>query len=231
MTRASLSRNLDSIRERIRAAAVRAGREPGEITLVVVTKSVSIDVFPALRELGVQDIGENRVHALAERRAAFPAPFRWHLIGPLQRNKVADALPATDLIHSVDSLRLAERIQEVATRQDRTVNVLLEVNASGESTKHGLPPEELPACVDRVLSLDRLRLGGLMTMAPMAEDPEETRPVFRRLAELSRAEGRRVGEDRLGPHLSMGMSQDFEVAVEEGATLVRIGTRCFEEPE
>ncbi|MBI4615658.1 MAG: YggS family pyridoxal phosphate-dependent enzyme [Planctomycetes bacterium] len=231
MIRASLSRNLDSIRERIRAAALRAGRDPAEITLVVVTKSVSIDVFPVLRELGIQDIGENRVHALVERRAAFPASFRWHLIGSLQRNKVGDALPAADLIHSMDSLRLAEKIQEVAIRQDRTVDVLLEVNASGESTKHGLAPGELPACVDRVLSLDRLRLAGLMTMASVAEDPEETRPTFRRLAELHRAEGRRVGKGRLGPHLSMGMSQDFEVAIEEGATLVRIGTACFEPGE
>ncbi len=226
MTSDILANNLEAIHERIATAARNSGRDPGNVRLVVVTKAAAESVFPALARLGVTDVGENRVQALAARRAECGGPFRWHLIGQLQRNKVAPAIASADLIHSVDSLQLAERIDAVAAREGRKVDALVQVNVSGEVAKSGLRPEDVPGLLDRAALLPHLHIRGFMTMAPLDQEPERARPVFRALADLSRRERLRLG-DRVGPELSMGMTQDFEVAIAEGATLVRVGTAVF----
>lgn len=225
--KSSLVERLAAVEERISDACARSGRQRSEVTLVAVTKSVSVEIAALLPELGVLDLGESRPQELWRKAAGLPA-VRWHLVGHLQRNKVERVLPLVHMIHSVDSLRLLTALEEEASKQGRTVDVLLEVNASGEAAKHGFAPEELPGVMPRLASLRRIRVVGLMTMAAFEEHPERCRPAFVLLREL---------RDRLRPeiapphrleHLSMGMTNDFEVAIEESATLVRIGTALFE---
>ena len=230
---AGLRAALLSVRARVVAAASRAGRDPAAVRVVAVTKTVGLGVVLDLVRLGQADFGENRPLALEERRRDFEAaaaadpalravPVRWHLIGHVQRNKVRRGLPAADVVHSVDSIALAETLDAEASRAGRpVVPVLLQVNVSGEATKGGFEPADFEDVLRRVAALPHLRAEGLMTMAPLARDAEEARPVFRRLRELrdwARASGYLLGLD-----LSMGMSEDFEVAVEEGATMLRIG--------
>ena len=211
----SLPDNLASVRTRIEAACRRAGRDPASVTLVAVTKTVGLDQVRELQALGVTDFGENRVQDGLPKARALPQA-RWHFIGSLQRNKVRKALSAFQVVHSVDSAELAAQIAQVAAETGWTGEVLIEVNVAGEEQKGGVP---LEAAEGLIRSLKGLRVTGLMTMAPLDADPEQARPVFRKLREL---------RDRLGlEHLSMGMSQDFEVAIEEGATLVRVGTALF----
>jgi pyridoxal phosphate enzyme (YggS family) len=210
--------------ERIAAACARAGRPCSEVTLVAVTKTVSAEVAACSAELGVVDLGENRPQELWHKAAVLPATVRWHLIGHLQRNKVERTLPLVHTIHSVDSVRLLETLEREAVRLGRTVPVLLEVNASGEASKHGFAPGELLPLVPRLQALRQVQVRGLMTMAPLQE-PEACRPTFRSLRELR---DRLRQELHAVEHLSMGMSNDFEVAIEEGATLVRLGSVVFE---
>jgi hypothetical protein len=214
--------------ERIHTACKRSGRMRGDVTLVAVTKSVSAEVAALLPELGILDLGENRPQELWRKAAALPATVRWHLIGHLQRNKVERTLPLTTLIHSADSVRLLEALEHEAGKQQRIVEVLLEVNASGEAQKQGFAPEELPAVLPRLQELRHVRVRGLMTMAALEEDPQRSRPTFVRLRELRDQLRGQLGPPHRLEHLSMGMTNDFEVAVEEGATLVRIGTALFE---
>ncbi len=241
--RRKLSENLKRIRERIQAACERRRRNPQDVRLVAVTKTVEIDVIRASVEVGLLDLGESRVQELVKRAGMLrehlsrrrviehegvPPNPRWHMIGHLQRNKVRQLLPWVDLIHSLDSLRLAETISEEARRIDRTIPVLLEVNVSGEKSKFGIAVGAVPHLIEHVAGLKGLRIVGLMTMAPLEADPESTRPCFARLRDVFedlRSE-RVVGPDFR--ELSMGMSNDFEVAVEEGATMVRIGTALFD---
>lgn len=205
-----LQQNLRSVRERIAAACGRAGRDPASVTLVVVTKSVPADLIPRLAEFGVADIGENRpVEGLA--RVGALSGFRRHMIGHLQTNKVGKALRWADLVHSVDRASLVHALSE----HDRKVPVFLQVNVSGEASKGGFEPGEVEAALAGARR--NLEVVGLMTMAPVGAD---TRPLFRSLKEL----GSRAGVEKL----SMGMTQDFEIAVEEGATHVRVGTAIFE---
>ena len=242
-----ISANLARVQARLQAAARRAGRDPAEVTLVAVTKTHPVEVVQAGYRAGIRHFGENRVE---EGRLKIPAfnrwltdqseeaePPIWHMIGHLQRRKAADALAYFDLIHSVDSLRLAERLNRLAERDDRPpIPILLECNVSGEASKYGFPLSRWQAdrevrreffeAVRRILQLPRLRLQGLMTMAPLVADPEEVRPVFAALRTLRDA----LAEEFPAvtwQHLSMGMTDDFEVAVEEGATLVRIGRAIF----
>jgi pyridoxal phosphate enzyme (YggS family) len=226
--KAILRQRLDAVEQRLQAACRRAGRSRALLTLVAVTKTVTPGVAAVLAELGVQDLGESRPQELWRKVAGQPAGVRWHLIGHLQRNKIERTLPLVCLIHSVDSVRLLDALEQEAARQQQTVPVLLEVNASGEASKHGFRAAELAGAVGRLGELRHVRVAGLMTMAAYAEDPETCRPTFVALREL---------RDRLRPRLpaphdlaelSMGMTNDFEVAVEEGATLVRIGTALFE---
>jgi pyridoxal phosphate enzyme (YggS family) len=218
---AAIAENLRRVRERIDAACQRAGRSPDEVTVVGVSKGFSVDAVVAAFEAGLVDIGENRVQEAAAKIAAAAAQGarpRWHLVGHLQSNKVKTVLGLFDIIHSVDSLHLAEVISRGAGAR-APVPVLLEVNVAGEESKFGLKPDEVASVLAGARALPNVDVLGLMTVAPLAADAEEVRPVFRRLRELGESLGLR--------HLSMGMSDDFEVAVEEGATLVRIGRAMF----
>jgi pyridoxal phosphate enzyme (YggS family) len=197
------------------------------VTLVAVTKTVGAEVAAELACLGVTELGESRPQELWRKAAALPA-VHWHLIGHLQRNKVERTLPLVSLIHSVDSLRLLGALEQEAVKQKRTVDVLLEVNVSRETSKHGLAPSEIEQLAEPAATLQRLRVRGLMTMAALAEDPETCRPTFAQLRQLCDRLRERFGPPHDLRHLSMGMSNDFEVAVEEGATLVRLGTVLFE---
>jgi pyridoxal phosphate enzyme (YggS family) len=215
------------VEERLRAACRRAGRAREEVTLVAVTKTVEPAVAAAVAALGVRDLGESRPQELWRKAAALP-DVRWHLIGHLQRNKVERTLPMVVCIHSVDSLRLLEAIDGEAAARGLPVEVLLECNASGEASKHGLAPEEVPAMLPQLAKFRYAQVTGLMTMAAYEENPERCRPTFavlRRLRDRLRGE---VGPPHRLEQLSMGMSNDFEVAVEEGATLVRLGSVLFE---
>ncbi len=218
-----MERRLRAVEDRIAGACRRAGRRREEVTLVVVTKTVGPEVAGWLHALGVRDLGESRPQELWRKRAVLPPDVRWNLIGHVQRNKIERTLPV-HLIHSVDSLRLLEALNEHGTRVRTPVRVLLQVNVSREGAKQGFPVAEMPAVATRLADFGALRVAGLMTMAPLESDPERCRPVFAGLREL---------RDRLRPampsphnlkELSMGMSNDFEVAIEEGATLVRLGS-------
>ncbi len=216
-----ITRNLRDVERRIAQAAQRAGRSPAEITIVAVTKGLTAQAIEAALEAGIRHIGENRVQEARGKIARLsnlqPCPT-WHMVGHLQTNKVKTAVEIFDIIHSIDSLRLAEAL---SGRARNTIPVLLQVNISGEEPKSGFSEAELPKAAEDVARLSMLKVKGLMTIAPLVSDPEEVRPIFRRLREL---------RDSLGlEHLSMGMSDDFEVAVGEGATMVRIGRAIFGE--
>lgn len=220
-----LAERLDSVRRRIAIACERVGRDPAGVTLVAVTKGQPPSVVQAAAALGLTLFGENKVQEARAKIPLCPGRLRWHLIGHLQTNKARDAVHWFELIQSVDSLRLAQEIQDCAEKAAKTLPVLLEANIAGEASKFGYAPDRLVAELEALNALSRLEIHGLMTMAPWSPDPERARPVFRRLAEL-----KRECEDRLGAplaHLSMGMSGDFEPAIEEGATMVRLGTVLF----
>ncbi len=210
---------LKAIRERMGRAAARVGRDPAEVTLVVVTKSAPPEVFELLAGLGVADVAENRAQAARSRLPPHRDRFRIHFIGHLQSNKARKVLPLCDVFHGIDSGALLQRLDQLAVELGLLPEVLLQVNISGEASKSGLTPDELPAVV--AMPLRAARLVGLMTMAPAVEDPEAVRGVFRALRGL-RDELVSKGGPPL-PQLSMGMSHDFEVAIEEGATLIRVG--------
>ncbi|MCU0706349.1 MAG: YggS family pyridoxal phosphate-dependent enzyme [Fimbriiglobus sp.] len=222
--RATLGQRVEDVRGRINAACEHTGRSPDAVTLVAVTKSVSVRVAALLPPLGVPDLGESRPQKLWEKAADIPA--RWHLIGHLQRNKLDKTVPLCSLLHSVDSDRLLTALNDFGVRRGVPVPVLLEVNCSREEAKGGFAPETLPTLADSLMSLVGLRVDGLMTMAAYSDDPEAARPTFAELRALRDDLRTRTGLPL--PHLSMGMSGDFEVAVQEGATLVRIGTTLFE---
>ncbi len=224
----NLEQSIDQVRSEMRAACVRAGRAPDAARLVVVTKAAAPDVFADLAALGVTDLGENRIQAAAERLEGYERAFRWHFIGHLQSNKVRKAVLLFDVFHGVDSVDLMLRIDRVAGEQGRAPELLLQVNVSGESSKSGLEPQEIPGALARAAELQHAKLTGFMTMAPLADDPEQVRPVFKTLADLQRQYGPNAqhpqGLVELS-ELSMGMTADFAVAVEEGATWVRVGRR------
>ena len=223
-----LADRLRAVEDRLHAACARAGRPRESVTLVAVTKTVTATVAALLPRLGVVDLGESRPQELWRKAPAVPSAVRWHLIGHLQRNKVERTLPRTHLIHSVDSVRLLAALEAEAAKQQRRVDVLLEVNASREPNKHGFSPDDVADALDTLAGCRHLRVRGLMTMAAFAEDPEAARPTFVTVRELrDRLRGQVAPPHDLG-ELSMGMTNDFEVAVAEGATLVRLGTVLFE---
>jgi len=224
-SRQRIADNLAAVEKRLSAACRRAGRARSEVTLVAVTKTVSTEVAALLPELGVHHLGESRPQELW-RKAAVVTNVHWHLIGHLQRNKIERSLPLIECIHSVDSLRLLEALEQACRQASRTLDALLEVNASREETKHGFTPEDVSGLATKLAVLKYVRIEGLMTMAAYEEDPERTRPTFAALRKLRDQLATELG--RPLPHLSMGMSNDFEIAVEEGATLVRLGTILFE---
>ena len=221
-----LQQNLALVRQRIDDACQRAGRDPGSVELVAVTKYAQFDWLSPLVLLGVGSLGENRPQQLVERAMLLP-DVHWHLIGQLQRNKVRSVLPHLHLIHSVDSLRLLQRISDVSGELHRRTRVLLQVNVSGESSKQGIDPVELRQTWPLFAAIPHVDIAGLMTMAPLTDHPEDARPTFRGLRQL-RDELRTLPDGPDLPALSMGMSHDMDVAVEEGATLIRIGSALFE---
>jgi pyridoxal phosphate enzyme (YggS family) len=226
--RQELGRRLGAVEERLCAACRRAGRARDDVTLVAVTKTVPAEVAGELHALGVMDLGESRPQELWRKAAGLPPSVRWHLVGHLQRNKIAQTLPLVELIHSADSVRLLTALEEAAAKRARPVAVLLEINASREASKHGFLPE---AVQDLAATLNRLQhvvVRGLMTMAAPEDEPERCRPTFAVLCQLRDRLRGDVGSPHTLEHLSMGMSNDFGVAVEEGATLVRLGTVLFE---
>lgn len=223
-----LKSRVDAVEERLSEACRRAGRPRADVTLVAVTKTTTIEIASLLPDLGIFDLGENRPQELWRKAAALPPSIRWHLVGHLQRNKIERTLPLVRLIHSVDSLRLLHALEQEATSIPDGIPVLLEVNASEEASKHGFTPAELPQLADQLQALRNVRLQGLMTMAAYEEDPQRCRPTFALLRSLRDRLQARLGPGHKLEHLSMGMSNDFEVAIEKGATLVRIGTALFE---
>jgi hypothetical protein len=223
--RTILADRFAAVEARIAAACALAGRPRGEVTLVAVTKSVSPRVAGVVAELGVRDLGESRPQELWKKADAVPG-VRWHLIGHLQRNKLDRTAPLVALVHSADSVRVLEALDAFGRKRGAPVPVLLEVNCSREDAKGGFAVADVPAVGDRAVSLAGVRVDGLMTMAAYADDPAAARPAFVELREVRDRLRTRTGLAL--PHLSMGMSHDFEVGVEEGATFVRVGTTLFE---
>jgi len=216
-----IEHNVQELQRRIAGACERVGRSPDEVTLVVVTKTIEAPAIEAAFHAGIRNFGENRVQEARpkiEQLASLRAHLTWHMVGHLQTNKAKTAVDFFDIIHSVDSLRLAEALSR---RSQKRLPVLIEVNVAAEATKSGFTLPEVDEAVKRIVRLPNLEIEGLMTIAPWVSDAEEVRPVFRRLRQLGDALGLR--------HLSMGMTDDFEVAIEEGATLVRIGRAIFGE--
>jgi pyridoxal phosphate enzyme (YggS family) len=225
MSDRTMTESLAEVQQRIAAACGRAGRQPTEVALIGVTKTFGPEVVAEAWQAGLRRFGENRVQEAAAKLPLCPGGPEWHLIGHLQRNKVRAALELFSVIHAVDSLRLLEQLDRVADEVGCQPRILLEVNVSGEASKFGLKPDDVPAVIEQALSMRAVTLVGLMTMAPFCPDAQQTRPVFARLRELRDRLQRELGVGL--PHLSMGMSNDFEVAVEEGATWVRLGTVLF----
>ncbi len=228
-----LLENTSVILKRISHAAMRAGRNPEEIKLIAVTKTVKEDTIRKAADIGLRIFGENRVQEAQSKIQSLKEYFikchfnvQWHLIGHLQKNKVKVAVQLFDLIHTLDSLELAEEINKHAERTNKIQKVLIQVKLSDEETKHGITEEGLSRLLDGIKSLKYIELLGLMTMPPYFQNPEDARPYFRRLREIRDIISK---EGYYLPELSMGMSNDFQLAIEEGATLVRIGTAIFGE--
>jgi PLP dependent protein len=224
----TLRSRLESVEARLRAACERSGRRRDDVTLVAVTKMVNIAVAQILPALGILYLGENRPQELWRKAAALPATVRWHLIGHLQRNKIERTLPLVTRIHSVDSVRLLTALEAEAGKRQLAPEVLLEINASREANKNGFVPEEVPRLAPILGTLRNVRVTGLMAMAAYESDPEHCRPAFVLLRNLRDRLRTELGKPDALPQLSMGMSNDFEVAVEEGATIARLGSVLFE---
>lgn len=225
----SVCDNYKSVEEKVIQACKRAGRDPSEVTLIAVSKTKPISMIEELLPLGVRDFGENKVQELTEKAEILSPEIRWHMIGHLQRNKVKYVVDKACLIHSVDSLRLAEEISKEAGKKNRTASVLLEVNVAGEESKFGIAPEEALPLAKEIAGLPHIQIKGLMTIAPYTEDPENNRNFFRDLRKLSVDIAQENIDNVTMNVLSMGMTGDYEVAFEEGATHVRVGTGIFGE--
>ena len=219
-----LEKNLKRVKARISDACQKVDRSPDDVRLIAVTKEFSSEVINEAISLGVAEIGENRVQEAAHKFDQVRKGAIWHMVGHLQRNKVKKALEIFDMIQSIDSLRLAE---EISKRANREIEVLVEVNTSGEETKFGIDPTGFPDIVKKIVQLPNLKLMGLMTIGPgwAISDPEASRPCFRLLGDLKKKIEDEFGIDL--PILSMGMSSDFEVAIEEGSTMIRVGSAIF----
>jgi pyridoxal phosphate enzyme (YggS family) len=229
MYRSRLQVGLPEVREKVAEAARRAGRSPSEVRIVGVTKGHPLGAVEAALDAGLHDLGENRIEELEEKAGRVnPADVRWHMVGHVQRRRAPALHGLVHLVHSVDSVRLAERLETTSPPGNDRLRVLLQVNVSGESTKGGFSPGECLPALERLVGSTGVDVQGLMTMAPFTDDEEVLRRTFSALRELNEQARERLPEYR-GGELSMGMSNDFELAVEEGSTLVRIGTALFGE--
>lgn len=223
----SIAERIEKVESRIAAACKRAGRARDEVTLIAISKTHPPESVCDAARAGLMIFGENKVQEAGAKIPECPGNLTWHLVGHLQRNKAGFAVELFDLIHSVDSLRLLEAVNRAADEAGKTQKVLLEVNVSGEGTKFGLKPEDVPGVLAAANGFPRVEIRGLMTMPPFLEDLEKVRPYFRKLRELRDAWQKATGISL--PELSMGMSHDFEIAIEEGAHWVRVGTAIFGE--
>lgn len=221
--------NLDLVEVKIAEACKRAGRDRSEVTLIAVSKTKPISMIEEVLEEGILHFGENKVQELCEKYEQLPNNIKWHMIGHLQRNKVKYIVDKACLIHSVDSLRLAETISQEAVKKDVTASILIEVNVAQEESKYGIAVEETLSLVEEISKLPNILIKGLMTIAPFVEDSEENRDIFHKLKQLS-VDIKTKNIDNVSMNiLSMGMTGDYEVAIEEGATHVRVGTGIFGE--
>lgn len=222
-----LKENLGAVEDKIQKACLRAGRRREEVTLIAVSKTKPLEDLEEAYRLGVRVFGENKVQELVDKYEALPKDIEWHMIGHLQRNKVKYIIDKVACIHSVDSLKLAETIEKEAAKHNITVNILIEVNVAREESKFGLMPEEVDEFVSKISEFPHIRVRGLMTIAPFVENPEENRRIFQSLHKLSvDIESKNVDNITMRV-LSMGMTNDYETAIEEGATMIRVGTGIF----
>lgn len=219
--------NLEAIKKEISRAAKKAGRDEKDITLIAVSKTYPVADIEKAITLGCTDFGENRVQEMTEKIEKINTPVNWHLIGSLQTNKVKYIIGKTKLIHSVDSMKLANEIQRLSVKNDILTDILLEVNVAKEASKHGILIEEVSEYVKEIAKLSHVRMKGFMTVAPFVENPEENRQIFRALYDLSVDIQKQKFNNISTSLLSMGMSNDYQVAIEEGATMIRIGTSIF----
>ena len=222
-----VARQYDEIKKRVEAACQRAGRNPEEVTLIAVSKTKPVEMLREAYEAGARDFGENKVQEILAKKPKLPEDIRWHMIGHLQTNKVRQIVGKTCLIHSVDSVRLAEEIHKESVKKGLVTQILLEVNVAEEESKFGFHVEEVEDALKQIQELSGVCVRGLMTIAPFVDNPEDNRPVFQKLNKLYvDMKTKNIDNDTMNI-LSMGMTGDFEVAVEEGATMVRVGTGIF----
>ena len=224
-----LKEQLLFVESEITKACERGNRNREDVTLIAVSKTKPVETLQEAYDLGVRIFGENKVQELVDKYEVLPDDIQWHMIGHLQRNKVKYIIDKVACIHSVESVRLAETIEKEAAKHDRIIDILVEVNVAGEDSKFGLSPEEVPAFVEEISKFTHLRVKGLMTIAPFVDDPEENRPVFKALKKLSVDIAAKNIDNVSMNVLSMGMTNDYQVAIEEGATMVRVGTGIFGE--
>mgnify|MGYP000251688964 CR=1 FL=1 len=222
-----LKDQLQEVEKRIQAACDRAGRKREEVTLIAVSKTKPVETLQEAYDLGVRIFGENKVQELTAKYEALPKDIHWHMIGHLQTNKVKYIIDKAELIHSVDSLKLAETIEKEAAKHDLIADILVEVNVAEEESKFGMKMEEVIPFVEKVSAFPHVRVRGLMTIAPFVEDPEENRSIFADLHKLYIDIKKKNHDNDTVSVLSMGMTNDYEVAIEEGATMVRVGTGIF----
>lgn len=223
----SVRKNIRAVGQAIESACQKSGRARGDVSLVAVSKTKPVPMLLEAYEAGTRDFGENRVQELLEKIPQMPSDVRWHMIGHLQTNKVKYIVDKVYLIHSVDSLRLAEEISREALKKNVTVRILIEVNVAGEESKFGTTVSETAALAENIAKLPAVKIEGLMTIAPFVEDPEDNRVYFRKLRQLSvDIAGRNIDNVSMDI-MSMGMTGDYSVAVEEGATYVRVGSGIF----
>lgn len=222
-----IKEHLDEVRERVREACFRAGRAPEDVTLIAVSKTKPAQAVQEAYDAGARDFGENKVQEILQKKPVLPQDIRWHMIGHLQRNKVHQVIGKAVMIHAVDSLRLAEQIEAEAAKRDLDVDVLLEINVAKEESKYGFFLEDAEEAIRAISAFPHVHIKGLMTIAPFVENPEENRGIFKKLYQFSvDINDKNIDNVTMGV-LSMGMSGDFEVAIEEGATMVRVGTSIF----
>lgn len=226
-----LASNLQEVERKIMEACKKAGRAREDITLIAVSKTKPVSMLKEIYDLGARDFGENKVQELTDKEPQLPADLRWHMIGHLQRNKVKQVIDKAVLIHSVDSVRLAKAIEAEAAKKEIVVQILLEVNVAEEDSKFGLKVDEVLPAIEEIATMPHVRIKGLMTIAPFVENPEENRTVFAQLQKLSVDIAEKNIDNVSVDILSMGMTNDYQVAIEEGATMIRVGTGIFGERE
>ena len=222
-----LKENLEHVQENIKKACEKAGRSTDDVTLIAVSKTKPVEMLQEIYDQGIREFGENKVQEMCCKMEVMPSDIRWNMIGHLQTNKVKYIVGKTSLIHSVDSLHLAKEIQKQAVKNDVICDILVEVNIAGEETKFGTSRDEAIALVEEIAKLDHIRIKGLMTIAPFVDDPEDNREYFKAIKQLSVDIAAKNIDNVSMNVLSMGMTGDYTVAIEEGATMVRVGTGIF----